>query len=935
MDKEAMSQGSARVGRRLVGLCVGVVGLWSALAAAEAPVGSSLSGELSVTASGAASYQLPLLSPPGVIKPSLSFQYSSQSGNGPLGVGWSLGGLSQISRCPRIRSIDGVDDGIVQFNADDRLCLDGQRLILKSGSAYGADGAEYRTQMESDSKIVGRGSFASGTAWFQVWTKSGEVLEFGNTADSRLALTPAGSSTAVPYAWALNKASDRFSNYYTISYLQDNRMLYPQSIQYAGNSQAGTVPARILSLDWAPAAPRPDPIPAYLGGGVSGSIRYRLAGVSNNANPARYKLDYSLSGAGLSNLTKIRYCPDGSDANCLQVESQYGYDKDPVTGKRMSDPQLVLAAFGKNQGWGDQNTHPRQLADVNGDGRQDIVGFFNDGVYVAFGTATGFTMPSKKLSAFGVSAGGWSNNSQYPRMVVDINGDGLADIVGFASAGVFVALSTGEGFSAQAQWAAGYGTATGWSNMDEFPRTLADVDGDGLLDIVGFASNNVAVALNKRTHFDGSAAHSALTAFSRAAGWTSNDTYPRMLADMNGDGRADIAGFHQTGMWVSLSGPSSFLAATRWNTENWSPQVKVVNVCWRTERWAGQSVAPRMLADINGDGLPDIVAFDTTLHYGVNYGGAKNDCAISAQKYHAYVTSSIVIALNSGTAFPNSVKVGEEFPATGKSSETNVARNYMNSLANIPKSIDDIDQDGRSDIVRFSAAGCTQVFLSTGQGLALPACLLSNFGTMSNEHVSIADIEGSGNYVMFGYGDDGIRMARNTANHPTKILSLKSDLTESKVEYSTLVDPEVYQKGSGAMFPQVDLQGPMSVVKSISNPDGLGGTSLARYRYGGLRSHFDHGSLGFQWMESMDEASGALSYSEYNQGFPLTGTLARTQSQYCANRAQLPWSACELLSQEVSEWVASESGATADRKVYRAAINKTTEHTWLKSSSAP
>jgi len=57
-------------------------------------------GELSVTPSGSASYSIPISVPAGAgnMQPSLSFNYSSQSGNGPLGIGWSLGGLSAISR---------------------------------------------------------------------------------------------------------------------------------------------------------------------------------------------------------------------------------------------------------------------------------------------------------------------------------------------------------------------------------------------------------------------------------------------------------------------------------------------------------------------------------------------------------------------------------------------------------------------------------------------------------------------------------------------------------------------------------------------------------------------------------------------------------------------------------------------------------------------
>jgi hypothetical protein len=33
-------------------------------------------------------------------------------------------------------------------------------------------------------------------------------------------------------------------------------------------------------------------------------------------------------------------------------------------------------------------------------------------------------------------------------MMADVNGDGMQDVVGFGNAGVYVALSTGDGFAA-------------------------------------------------------------------------------------------------------------------------------------------------------------------------------------------------------------------------------------------------------------------------------------------------------------------------------------------------------------------------------------------------------------------------------------------------------------------------------------------------------
>ena len=86
------------------------------------------------------------------------------------------------------------------------------------------------------------------------------------------------------------------------------------------------------------------------------------------------------------------------------------------------------------------------MTDVNGDGKADVVGFGNAGVYVSLATGDGnFSAPALKLSAFGGTAGGWSSDDRYPRELADVNGDGRADIVGFGDAGVYVALADGSG----------------------------------------------------------------------------------------------------------------------------------------------------------------------------------------------------------------------------------------------------------------------------------------------------------------------------------------------------------------------------------------------------------------------------------------------------------------------------------------------------------
>lgn len=65
------------------------------------PALGSMPGQFAVTPSGAATYDVPLWTPPGVgsIAPTLRLQYSSGGANSMFGVGWSLSGLSEISRC--------------------------------------------------------------------------------------------------------------------------------------------------------------------------------------------------------------------------------------------------------------------------------------------------------------------------------------------------------------------------------------------------------------------------------------------------------------------------------------------------------------------------------------------------------------------------------------------------------------------------------------------------------------------------------------------------------------------------------------------------------------------------------------------------------------------------------------------------------------------
>jgi hypothetical protein len=77
------------------------------------------------------------------------------------------------------------------------------------------------------------------------------------------------------------------------------------------------------------------------------------------------------------------------------------------------------------------------MADTTGDGRDDIVGFGNAGVYVSTSNGDGtFAPPQLVVNNFGYTAGGWRVD-RHPRFLADTTGDGRADIIGFGSAGAY------------------------------------------------------------------------------------------------------------------------------------------------------------------------------------------------------------------------------------------------------------------------------------------------------------------------------------------------------------------------------------------------------------------------------------------------------------------------------------------------------------------
>ncbi|SFW11613.1 virulence plasmid B protein [Nitrosovibrio sp. Nv17] len=211
----------------------------------HAAVGT-LDGTFAVSANGGATYAIPIAVPPGTagLAPELALAYDSHAGNGHLGVGWSLSGQSAITRCGRTIVQDGVQGG-VRLDARDRFCLDGQRLVAITGG-YGEPGTEYRTEIDTFARIVSHGGSAGDPGHFKVWTKAGRILEYGNTADSRVE----AQGKAIARSWALNRTSDTTGNYIAYTYTEDaaNGEHYLQRIDYTGNASIPASPYNAVEL---------------------------------------------------------------------------------------------------------------------------------------------------------------------------------------------------------------------------------------------------------------------------------------------------------------------------------------------------------------------------------------------------------------------------------------------------------------------------------------------------------------------------------------------------------------------------------------------------------------------------------------------------------------------------------------------------------------
>jgi hypothetical protein len=532
--------------RRILALALSVWLITSfQLAHAQTTVAGFTPGQFQVTETGAASYTIPIQVPPGTagMEPKLSLVYNSQGGNGLLGVGWSLGGLSAITRCPRTVAQDGVKGGI-NYNANDRFCLDGQRLIAIGGT-YGGANTEYRTERASFAKIVSYGQVPSpgnGPQWFKVWTKSGQVMEFGNTVDSAIEAQGNLDQTLndkTVRVWAVNKISDTKGNYITVSYTEDklNGDYYPIRIDYTGNG--AQTPYNSVDFSY---APRSDVIPLYEAGSMIKPTQ-RLIRIQTYAGALvrAYNLTYDNNGAGdRSRLISMQEC--GSGGVCLPATTFSWQPSGSYTPAALQNGQFFLGHPYGVPGW-------VVTGDFNGDGRHDVA-IFNStadrGYTIGLSNGDGtFTKVAQGQSFLGFPYG--SPQGTVAVTAFDYDGDGKQDLLFVNNSGdgwYMIARSNGDGTFAsvaQSQFFLGhpYGVP-GWV-------VTGDFNGDGRHDVAIFNSTPDRWYTIGLSNGDGTFTKVAQSQnFLGFPYGSPQSTFPIIAADFNQDGRSDLAFFNSS-----------------------------------------------------------------------------------------------------------------------------------------------------------------------------------------------------------------------------------------------------------------------------------------------------------------------------------------------------------------------------------------------------
>lgn len=242
------------------------------------------------------------------------------------------------------------------------------------------------------------------------------------------------------------------------------------------------------------------------------------------------------------------------------------------------------------------NYYKTAIVDITGDGLADLVTNGEDGLYFARSTGSSFE-PLTKILTFPPNSVFLREPYSVDHVFGDINGDKKADFVALTPTAVFIAKSDGKRFGRLESWLSQSFAGELGANLSgrSYPRSVADVNGDGLGDLVAFGTEKVWVSINSNGKF--------LPEAPFTEDFSDNRNFfarysPRLTADVDGDKKADLIAIDRNGAFVATSLGTSFEEARAWapaytDRDNWN------------ETW----YQPRVAGDVDGDGHADVIGF--------------------------------------------------------------------------------------------------------------------------------------------------------------------------------------------------------------------------------------------------------------------------------------------------------------------------------------
>lgn len=814
----------------------------------------TVDGVFNVSDMGAASYSIPIKVPDGVggLQPNIAISYNSQGGNGPLGMGWSISGLSAITRMGNTIYHDSKVNGVT-LGSGDKFALDGNRLVLTSGSAYGAANTGYNTEVETFREIKASGSLGNGPLSFSVKDQNGLTYEYGGTGGYVIAQ---GSNT--PYIWLMKKVSDLNGNYMTISYNIYDGAAFPNEIAYNKNSGNSAAPTNFVkfvyqgSIDFSGFG--------YLAGGkVSGYSVLKAITVTYNGGTERIYRSYALD-------YETDFYPH------LKTITEKGAEWVETLKPTEFTYGAIATSYTTTNVWsGGVNTtlYDFSTGDFNGDGKTDLIQYcrnYSDCNTWALYESTGSGFNQIQTASFPTPSSQYTKRKNIPRnffsAFFDYNGDGKDDFV-YKSVAPYqstsgslgdekdlysILLSNGNSLTSitSPKPSNGNGMVSGDFFIDSYPL-MGDFDGDGKTEILAISKyayspyRTAIIGENYLKPCTGGAGCNAavivatpLPDFPFLSSYTTGlyavpnpDEQPKITTfDYNGDGKSDI-------LYVNQGTAYIYTMNVTFDVNNkpviGNPSFKLINSSGYPTIWHKYI----NVGDFNGDGKSDVLTYSTNAGWEVGYGkddGLMND----------------INPLSMLTIYTQGFSTDNDVPT--------------------PVFVSDFNGDGKTDIYvypRLNSNNSTNAVILYSKG--------NNefYGeTLTNANSMLA--KEPNNYFLGDFTGDGQMdfLTKYPGNwpfyefsfHPNETRHLLSKIkngfgSETKVYYKPLTNSSVYSPGSNIYtYPYIKRTIPFKVVSTVNADNGVNNTgNIVNYTYTGLKFNAQgKGLMGFDKVSMFD-----------------------------------------------------------------------------------